>query len=220
MTPRVDVVMPVRNVTTYLDAAIASVFAQEGVAPRLILVDAGSDVPVQLGERWRADPRIDLIRSEVGLNAGRARNLGCTMLEHDLVSFLDADDLWPPKRTRLLFDELTRTGSAMTLGQVEHFGADNAERLHVPAGLRPAYVAGGTLLTRAAWESVGLFNAELRTGEYIDWYNRFTASPLRESVIADITLLRRVHAASTTATQTDDRSEYLKVVRKWMNRNA
>ncbi len=212
--------MPVRNVTAYLDAAIGSVFAQEGIAPRLIIVDAGSDIPVMLSAPWKTDARITLIRSETGLNAGGGRNLGCTMLESDFLTFLDADDLWPPARSRHLIEQLTRTGSDMTLGQVEHFSESDAESLHVPAGLRPAYLAGGTLLTRSAWECVGPYKAELRTGEYIDWYNRFTALGLKESVIGHITLRRRVHARSTTATQTDDRSEYLKVVREWMNRNA
>ena len=220
MTPSVDVVMPVRNVTAYLDAAIESVFAQEGIRPRLIIVDAGSDSPVVLSSPWKTDARITLIRSEAGLNAGGGRNLGCTMLESGFLTFLDADDLWPPTRSRRLIEQLTTTGSDMTLGQVEHFSESDAGHLHVPSGLRPAYLAGGTILTRSAWERVGPYKAELRTGEYIDWYNRFKGLGLKESVIADVTLRRRVHARSTTATQTDDRSEYLKVVREWMNRNA
>lgn len=220
MIPNVDVVMPVRNVTTYLDAAIASVFEQEAIAPRLIVVDAGSDIPVTLSHPWKTDPRITLLRSDTGLNAGGGRNLGCTALASDFLTFLDADDLWPADRTRLLCAELVQSGSDMTLGQVQHFADNDAHDLHVPTGLRPAYVAGGTLLTRAAWERVGPFNAELRTGEYIDWYNRFTILGLTESVIENVTLLRRVHPQSTTATQTDDRSEYLKVVRQWMSRNT
>ncbi len=220
MPTTVEIVMPVRNVTAYMEEAIDSVFDQIDAAPRLIVVDAGSDVPVVLPPRYRSHPHVALIRSETGLNAGGARNLGVRSGDAGYLAFLDADDRWPATRTRDLVAALRSSGGDAALGQVRHFAAPGPMSLHVPAELRPAYAAGGLLLPWATWRRVGPFDAELRTGEFIEWYTRFQGLGLKETVIDTVTLERRVHAASTTATQRIDRSEYLKVVRAWMNRNG
>lgn len=220
MATRIDVVMPVRNVTAYLEEAVDSVLVQEGVLPSLVIVDAGSDKPVELPPKYGSDPRVTFIRSETGLNAGGARNLGSDAGDCGYLSFLDADDIWPANRCELLIRALNASGADIALGQVKHFADRKMVELRVPSGLRPAYLAGGTLMPRATWRRVGPYKAELRTGEFIDWYNRFRVLNLKASVIGDITLHRRVHNRSTTATQRDDRSEYLKVVREWMNRKG
>lgn len=219
MTPVIDVVMPVRNVTAYLEEAIDSVLAQVAARPRLIVVDAGSDVPVSLPPRHRGDSRIELLRSAVGLHAGGARNLGADRGSAGYLAFLDADDRWPATRSARLVAALHSVNVPLALGQVRHFGSA-AEGLHVPAALRPAYLAGGVLLTRATWRTVGPFDGGLRTGEFVEWYTRFQRAGLEAAVVADVTLERRVHAASTTATQRDDRREYLRVVRTWMRRSG
>jgi glycosyltransferase involved in cell wall biosynthesis len=212
--------MPVRNVTAYMEEAIDSVFAQEGVLPSLVIVDDASDRPVELPPKYGSDPRVTLVRSETRLNAGGARNLGSDAGDSGYLTYLDADDVWPANRSELLIGALNASGADIALGQVMHFADGNMVGLHVPSGLRPAYLAGGTMMPRATWRRVGPYNAELRAGEFIDWYARFKALNLRESVIGEITLNRRVHTRSTTATQRDDRSEYLKVVREWMNRKG
>jgi glycosyltransferase involved in cell wall biosynthesis len=217
---RIDVVMPARNVTSYLEDAVDSVFAQEDVLPSLVIVDDGSDKPVELPPKYSSDPRVTLIRSETRLNAGGARNLGSDIGDSDYLTFLDADDIWPANRSALLIKTLSASGADLALGQVRHFADRSMVELHVPPGLRSAYMAGGTMMPKATWQRVGPYNAELRTGEFIDWYTRFKALNLTESVINEITLNRRVHPRSTTATQRDDRSEYLKVVRAWMNRKG
>jgi glycosyltransferase involved in cell wall biosynthesis len=216
----VEVVMPVRNVTAYMEEAVDSVFAQVDTEPRLVVVDAGSDVPVVLPPRYHDDPRVTLLRSEIGLNAGGARNLGVRQSACEYLAFLDADDRWPPTRTRDLAAALRASNAAVALGMVRHFSSTSSGGLHVPANLRPAYAAGGLLLPWSTWHRVGPFESGLRTGEFVEWYTRFQALGLTATIVESVTLERRVHAASTTATQRADRSEYLKVVRAWMNRNG
>jgi len=220
MATRIDVVMPVRNVTAFLEEAVDSVLVQEGVLPRLVIVDDGSDSPVELPPKYGSDTRITLIRSETQRNAGGARNLGSDAGDSGYLTFLDADDVWPANRCELLIRELDASGADLALGQVRHFADRRMVGLHVPSELQPAYLAGGAMMPRETWRRVGHYNAGLRAGEFIDWYNRFKVLNLKESVIGDITLHRRVHNRSTTATQRDDRSEYLKVVREWMNRKG
>jgi glycosyltransferase involved in cell wall biosynthesis len=100
----VSVVMPVYNVGAYVEAAIASVLAQEGVALELIVVNDGSTDDT--GERIRrvTDPRLRLFDQA---NSGRpsvARNRGIREARYPLVAFLDGDDVYLPGRLRRALD--------------------------------------------------------------------------------------------------------------------
>jgi len=212
----VDVIIPCRDVDAYLSEAIASAIGQVGVTTRVIVIDAGSSVPIVLAPEWAAHERVTLVRSETGLLGGGARNAGLAFASADYITFLDADDLWSPERTRVLLDALTR--GHIVMGQIEHF-SDGQTGLNVPTGLEVALVAGGMLLARADFDRVGLFDEELRAGEFIDWFNRARVAGLALTQVDEVSLRRRVHAASITATQMEARMDYLKVVRRWMSRN-
>jgi glycosyltransferase involved in cell wall biosynthesis len=212
----IDVIIPCRDVDNYLSEAIASALSQEGVTTRVIVVDAGSRQPLVLDPEWAVHERVTLVRSEVGLLCGGARNVGLAVADAEFIAFLDADDLWEPERCRILLDALKNTDIAM--GQIEHFSNQRTD-LKVPGGIEAALVAGGILLARADFDRVGPFDEELRAGEFIDWFNRARVAGLTTTTVPVIALRRRVHTASITATQMEARMDYLKVVRRWMSRN-
>lgn len=216
-----DVVIPVRNVDRYLPEALASVWTQQADVA-VVIVDAGSDRPVAIPEAAADDPRVRLLRSEEPLTAGAARNLGAAAGTAEWISFLDADDVWTPGSRRLLIDAAESSGAGLSHGTVDGFHADEAARaLAMPEPGRPALLAGGVTFRRSTWEAVGPFDARLRAGEFVDWYTRLAAAGVGVIAIPDVVLMRRIHLASTTAVQarTQDRDDYLEVVRRWMNRN-
>jgi glycosyltransferase involved in cell wall biosynthesis len=212
----VDVIIPCRDVDDYLSEAIASAIGQVGVITNVIVVDAGSTVPIVLAPEWAEHERVTLVRSAKGLLCGGARNAGIARASADVITFLDADDRWNPERTRKLLDALSP--GRMVMGQIEHF-SDGQTGLNVPAGIEVALVAGGMLIGRADFDRVGLFDEDLRAAEFIDWFNRARVAGVAVTQVTEVSLSRRVHAASSTATQMEARMDYLKVVRRWMNRN-
>ena len=212
----IDVIIPCRDVDAYLGDAITSAINQDGVITHVIVVDAGSRVPIVLDPEWASHERVTLVRSEDGLLCGGARNAGLDAAKSPYLTFIDADDLWSPERTRVLLDALTP--GHIVMGQIEHF-SDGQTDLKVPEGLQAGLVAGGMLMSRADFDRVGLFDDELRAGEFIDWFNRARVAGLSTSTVPVIALRRRVHTASITATQMEARMDYLKVVRRWMSRN-
>ncbi len=222
MTPaslaHIDVIIPCRDVDAYLGEAIASAIGQVGVTTRVIVVDAGSQQPIVLAPEWEEHERVMLVRSENGLLCGGARNAGLDAAKSPYLTFIDADDLWLPERCRILLDALEESGANIAMGQIEHF-SDGQTELNVPEGLQAGLVAGGMLLSRADFDRVGLFDDELRAGEFIDWFNRARVAGLTTTTVPEVALRRRVHAASITATQIEARMDYLKVVRRWMSRN-
>lgn len=91
----ISVIIPTYNSGAYLREAVSSALAQQYAPVEVIVVDDGSTdgslaaLPSTSGLR--------LIRREhAGVSA--ARNTGIAAASHELVAFLDADDLWMPHR--------------------------------------------------------------------------------------------------------------------------
>lgn len=100
MAPAVSVVLTAHERVTYLPDAVRSVRDQvDGPETEILVVDDGSATPLETslgaacaGVRW--------IRQEhLGVCAARAR--GTTEARHDLVAYLDDDDLCLPDRLRV-----------------------------------------------------------------------------------------------------------------------
>jgi glycosyltransferase involved in cell wall biosynthesis len=99
LTPRVSVVLPVRDGEMYLSSAIRSVLAQSYADFELLVVDDGSsDATPAIAETFaHADPRVQVIRTPpVGLVG--ALNLGVSVARGEYIARMDADDIALPDR--------------------------------------------------------------------------------------------------------------------------
>ncbi len=218
MNEVVDVIIPVRNVDRYLQEALESV-SRQGVECRVVVVDGGSDVPIVLPP-VPAGLSVRLVRSEEPLTAGGGRNLGAKLGTAEWIAFLDADDLWPDGSRKSLVDACRSSAADLAVGTTVSFHSnEESKSIANPHGERTALLAGGVLMSRHTWQRVGNFDPDLRSGEFIEWYNRFTVSSLTAATIDALVLRRRLHLESTTAGQLQNRDDYLKVVRRWMSRN-
>jgi glycosyltransferase involved in cell wall biosynthesis len=94
MTPRVSVVMPVRNGERFLSEALESTLAQTLGDLELIVVDDGSTdgTPGILDDAAQGDPRVRVERREQG-GLTVALNAGCALAEAALIARMDADDV-------------------------------------------------------------------------------------------------------------------------------
>lgn len=97
--PEVSIVMPVYNAVTTLDATIASIRSQTFEWFELIIIDDGSsdDSMARLLVQASNDDRIRLVSRENG-GVSSARNLGVEMARAPLIAFIDADDIWDPRK--------------------------------------------------------------------------------------------------------------------------
>jgi glycosyltransferase involved in cell wall biosynthesis len=194
--PFVSVVVIFRDAGWFIEEAIDSVFAQSYVGWELLLVDDGStDESTEVARRWaeRHPTKVRVLEHDGRRNRGMSasRNVGVAAARGEYVAFLDADDVWLPKRLERLVAILdAHPEAAMVYGPILWWygwtgKAEDRERDFVEStGVEPdtlvtpptlltlfvqrrAAVPSGMLLRRAAIEEVGGFE-EAFSGLYED----------------------------------------------------
>lgn len=94
---KVSVIIPAHNPNmSHLRRALASAQFQIHKPHEIIIIDDASDVPIAYSENL-----FTLIRTDKNLGPSGARNLGIQKSTGELISFLDADDYWMPKKLQL-----------------------------------------------------------------------------------------------------------------------
>lgn len=217
----VSMVVPVYNGERHLQAALTSLLEQTEPPLEIIVVDDGStDASAEVAARLGAPIQV-VTTAHAGI--APARNVGIRATRGDVVGFLDADDLWTPEALHRLRARLSSdNGLDLVFGGVRQFlspelAPAEAERLLVPEGLEPGYLVGGGLIRRRALDRVGAFREDLHTGEFIDWMARAREQGIREALIEDHVLWRRVHGANHGRLQAV-RTDYARILKAALDR--
>lgn len=120
--PKFSIIMPCFNAEEVLGDAIQSVLDQTCADWELICVNDGSrDATPRLLEAWaKDDARLRIVHIE---NRGPAvaRNFGASLAEGEILSFLDADDLWAPTKLQELAEVFHDPSVGGAFGEVSFF---------------------------------------------------------------------------------------------------
>ncbi len=132
MSPLLSVVVPCYNVAAYLPDCLDSILNQTLTDLEVIVVDDGS--PDECGEiaddYAERDERVQVLHIDnVGL--GMARNVGTKSATGRYLTFIDSDDLVPPRAFEQMVRTLETTGS--------DFCAGNAWQFSRSIGTRPSW---------------------------------------------------------------------------------
>jgi succinoglycan biosynthesis protein ExoO len=128
--PDVSFIVAAHNVAPFVEPAVTSALAQEGVDVEVVVVDDAStdrtaEVVASLAER---DARIRLVRRTAKGGPAVARNTAMDMASGTWLAILDADDLLLPKRSRRLMDLATATGADVVADNFERFSERYPQR--------------------------------------------------------------------------------------------
>jgi glycosyltransferase involved in cell wall biosynthesis len=110
----ISVIVPAKDAEEYLPRAIQNLAALSYPRLELVLVDDGSQHPIDLDRLVTGLPgfeRIELLRNEHSVGAGRSRNLGLVSAHGDWVWFTDVDDTWDSEILSVLHETADRTSA-------------------------------------------------------------------------------------------------------------
>jgi glycosyltransferase involved in cell wall biosynthesis len=195
--PLISIIMPVYNQNRYIEGALDSVGAQRLEALELIVVNDGSDTPVDALVRAKV-PGATIIRQP---NAGpaAARNSGIAQAQGRFIAFLDADDLWTTTALlRLLKGFRDAPGAGVVQGNVRRFIVPDDATAFDGAQIGSPYQGfnvGALLLRREVLLNDGLFDANLRRSEDVDLFIRWSERRVARLVIPDVVLYYRKYEA-------------------------
>jgi glycosyltransferase involved in cell wall biosynthesis len=217
---RVSAIIPAYQAQRYVAAAVASVLA-EGVDEVLVVDDGSTD---DTAEVVRGLPGVRLVQSP-HLGIGAARNRGIAEAAGDVLTFVDADDLWVAGRLRIQLEALGKHPDSVILGELEEFVCpavvrdqpDVASRLLPKAGRLMGWVTGAMVLTRATFDRVGPFPIDLEVGETIAWLATAKAMGVEFIELPQLVLLRRLHGDNTTLVAERKRSDYVALAKRLLD---
>jgi glycosyltransferase involved in cell wall biosynthesis len=222
MNDLVSVMIGVYNCEDYLAEAIESVFAQTYSPIELIVVDDGStDGTAQVAQAYV--PRARYAYQERG-GMGAGRNHAVSLASGKYLAFLDADDRFRPTKIAKQVEAFARDPQLdVVFGRMTEFitpdlDPDAAARLRRPVDDAPWPTPNLMLVTREAFERVGLFSTTLRVGIGVDWYARAIELALKQEMIDDVVLERRLHTQNNGIREQASRSQYLHVLKASIDR--
>jgi glycosyltransferase involved in cell wall biosynthesis len=219
--PLVSAIIPVYNGEQYLAEAIESVLAQTWRPMEIIVVDDGSsDGSADIAQRYGLPVRYCYQHNR---GTAAARNKGVELAHGKFLSFLDQDDLWlEHKLTRQMAVFHQNTDLDIVFGHVEQFYSPEITQgimKEIPRSSEgmPGYHAGTMLIEQHDFLRIGVFDTKYQIAEFVEWYVRAKGLGIRIGMIPDIVMRRRIHKNNQTILKLHRRSEYLRILKSFLN---
>jgi glycosyltransferase involved in cell wall biosynthesis len=214
--PLVSVIIPAYNDAAFIGQALRSVLAQSYRPLDIVVVDDGStDSTVAIVRETCSEARV---LQQANAGAAVARNRGLAEARGDYVAFLDADDIWHPRKTELELAHLRScpTCIATYCRKIELRGdaaapawteAPSAELARVSEDplesgwlylelLRNAAIQTSTIMVaRGVLDRVGRFDESLRKGQDLEFWLRLSRLGKIHMLDGELSAYR-VHGAS------------------------
>ena len=231
----ISVTMIAYNSERYVRAAIDSVLAQTCADWEILVVDNGSSDRTAEIVMSYADARIRYFRPPQALTLAECRNLAAREAHGEWLAFLDADDLWLPRKLELQLERVSSDASssevALVYARTASFSArgEEGETIFRYAGrdlpegsiLRALLLEGcivplvSAMVRRSAYWSVGGIPADYAFAE--DYYLFAAVAERYRTLCVQATCCRyRVHPDSMTARlKTVSYKEALRILATW-----
>ena len=196
----ISVIIPVYNGERYLPEAVASIRAQNYAPLEIIVVNDGStDGTATLVQSLGAD-----IRYFYQPNAGpsAARNRGLAMAKGDLITFLDADDLWVRDKIERQVAYLSahpEIDIVQGLSQLFRVVIQDKAIMRELMDRVWSPKLDSALFRRKVFDRVGLFDTQMRRAEDCDWFYRAREIGVRIAVLQEVAIYWRCHAHSLSS---------------------
>lgn len=198
--PLVSVIIPVFNCERYIAEAIESVLAQTYRPIEIIVIDDGStDGTANIVKSFKEDARYFY---QPNSGPPVARNKGLRMAKGNVISFLDADDLWSKNKLKIQLSHLSSDSSEIILGHEQLIyqikGVNGKPDLEVFPVSQFTFCLGSGVYRRSVFDKVGFFDETLFCCDDWDWFKRARELGISMVIIQEVTLFYRRHRHNLT----------------------
>lgn len=217
----VSCIIPVYNGEKYIVECIESVLNQTLAIAKVIVVNDGSDDSSStLLEKFAH--RIEVInKPHSGLSD--TLNVGIKAAKSEYIAFLDADDIWAPTKTETQMEAINQKGVEMCFCGMEQFlSPELTEEEKKKVKLGQTVIKGYSKITmivrRDVFDRVGLFDVNISTGDFIEWYSRAMSEKVTHSFVDETLCRRRIHLSNFTRSDKSDKGDYATILRNHLLR--
>jgi len=221
MTNKISVIIPSYNSAKYLPEALQSILSQTQKVHEIILIDDGStDNTEQLIALY---PEVSYFK-QINLGIATALNEGIKRATGNLLTFLDADDIWLPDKITIQLNTL-RDNPAMDMifGWIEQFISPELpehEKLTIDfhSGAMIGRHKSTWMIRREAFQRVGFFKGSFALEEFLDWYMKAKEAGLSEIVIEQTLAKRRIHDTNASRINKNLRKQFPRLLKAALDR--
>jgi len=214
-----SIVIPLYNKEFSIQQTINSVLNQSFQNFEVLVINDGStDNSAEIVKRID-DSRIRLInQNNQGVSA--ARNRGITESEFEWIAFLDGDDLWLENHLKECLEMMKSYPNEKFFSTSFKYSDNRKMYRHKRASkifkvgnyfnesLRESLICIGTaVINKSCFQTVGLYNTNLKTGEDLDLWNRL-ARNYNLIKCSEVTTIYRVEAENRTTLSKDLETNY------------
>ena len=195
----VSVIIPTYNRQDMLFEALASVLTQVYVNIEVLVIDNMSDDHTLARLAQLSDPRVKVL-TEARRGAAAARNAGIRAATGEFLAFLDSDDLWLPTKLAVQVERIkTLNSPSLIFAEYREFLTDQPDGVLRGNTSKMSLSLITMLMRKADFHHVGLFDHNLQTGEFLEWYARALRLGMKPSIIDQVLSLRRIHPGNSAS---------------------
>ena len=206
----ISTIMPVKNGARYIADAIASIEQQNVPVNEILVVDDGStDSTIDIAsDLARKNPAIKILEGP-RKGPGPARNVALSIAQGDILSFLDADDLWPAGKLERQIGRMKISPHVdVVSGFVRYFNKQAESKLEPASDSRINDIfhvhLGAALFRRSVFQKLGQFEESMLYSEDVDLILRIREAEIPMVILRDITLFYRRHPDAMTTEITEN----------------
>lgn len=211
-SPAISIVIPNYNTASYISETLDSVFAQTFKDFEVIVINDAAPDTDKLKEVLKIYwDRIVFIDKEKNEGTSATRNLAVSHARAEVISFLDADDIWSPTYLEELHAFLNENDFDMAYTDAETFLNGSPKKHHDFLPYNPAQgqitrklliegkchiLPSGTLIKKKAFLAVGGFDPKVARTEDFDLWMRLLFNGTRIGYLRKILFKFRISPGS------------------------
>lgn len=213
----ISVIIPTKNGSSYIGEALRGIKSQNIDDIEIIVVDDGSDDnSAQIAESFGCV----ILKNQASKGYVAAKNAALKIAKGKYVIFHDHDDVMNQNALPQMLKELQENEEiSAVMTQIQDFFSpelSEAERRKITIRSEPYFglFSGAILMKKEVFDTIGLFDEAIKTGEIIQWQNKMNENNFKIKKLNIISVNKRTHSSNLGRIGKEEKSkDYAAILR-------